>query len=232
MAVRGKGGSDTAKPKQKPKGEKAETKVEAKPDTKAAEDNPRAVPGNNILNDDQLRALHFNHKKLYEEELALKKAQDAKFRNVCKLIKSEGGSVDEIKLAIQLDTPEGEKAAQAKIEQQLRVARWNGADFGHQFALLPETPSVDRAFEEGKIAGLKGVPKKPPHDSSVPQFKRWMEGYDDGQAVLVKKFTPPPAEAKKPPAPTAAEPEKSGDNPEVSSAPTNVVSLKGAETAH
>lgn len=148
-------------------------------------------PRSNQLTEDQQRALFFNHVNLYEKELAAKKAQDKKFRDACKLIKSEGTSIDDVKLAISLQDPEGEAAEKAKVENNLRIAKWLNVDYGHQFTFLEAPESADKAREEGKIAGLKGVPKKPPHDPSVPQYKAWMEGYDEGQQVMAQKFQPP-----------------------------------------
>lgn len=199
--VKGKGGGAPTKDQapKNGKGAKGKTDAELLADAAKKAEQKQDAAKANVLTEDQQRAIFFNHKTLYERDLAKKKEADAAFRNTCKLIKSEGTAISDIKDAITLDDREGEIAIRAQIERRLQVARWVGADFGHQFSLLPETPAVDRAFEEGKIAGLKGTPKKPPHDPSVPQYKRWMEGYDQGQAVLAKKFEPKPVAPPKPP---------------------------------
>lgn len=161
--------------------------ADAKAKTKT--DNPRGVTGDNsTLTVDQKRALHFNHKKLYEDALKVKKAADKAMLDVGKLIKSEGGSVKLIKQAIKMDSPEGEAEIRADIEATLEIARFEGSAMGHQMQLLMDPPAVDVAFDKGKIAGLKALPRKPPYDSSVPQYKRWFEGYDAGQAVVTAKF--------------------------------------------
>jgi hypothetical protein len=200
--MRGKGRGEPLKPRQqapKAKKPKPEPKPVDGPQPQKAESEEKR--GSNILSEDQQRALFFNHKSLYERSLATKKEADAALRNTCKLIKSEGGAVADIKLAIQLDTVEGEREAKARIERELQVARWVGAPFGHQFQMFEEElAATDRAFETGKIDGLKGVARRPPYAPELPQYRRYMEGYMEGQAVLAKKFAPkdepkPPEEA-------------------------------------
>jgi len=146
---------------------------------------------NSTLTEDEQRALLFQHKGAYEKALADKKAADARLKNVCKIAKAElgKGAVADIKDAIALEQPEGEAAHRAEIERQLRIARWMGASVRTQFSFSEDmTPSVDRAYEEGKRAGLKGDPASPPHDPSVPQYGKWMEGWHAGQGVLASDF--------------------------------------------
>lgn len=140
------------------------------------------------LTDDERRALTFQHKRHYEEALATKKAADAALKNVCKKAKAECGdhAVADIKDLIVMDEPAGELALRAEVERKLRVARWSNAPMGTQFGLFDpdRTPAVDRAFEEGKKAGMEGKSCAPPHDASVPQYKQWMDGWNEGQAIL------------------------------------------------
>jgi len=158
-----------------------------------------APAGHNEFTDEELQALFFQHKSLFETRLAAKKKADADFKNACKLIKSEGGKtqVADIKTAIRLDTDEGEADVKSELENTLRVARWMGASIGSQFEMFDEdrTPAVDRAFDEGKRAGMKGEPRKPPHDPSTPQYATWMEGYGVGNEALATKGFKAPATA-------------------------------------
>jgi hypothetical protein len=138
------------------------------------------------LNDDQMRALTFHHKREFEVALKAKKDTAANFLAVTKRIKAEGSSIDDIKDLIALDTPEGEVEVRSEIERRLRVARWAGADFGTQFSLLDEpdrTPLVDRAREEGKVAGMKGETLRSPYDGEAGQA--YAEGWHLGQAALM-----------------------------------------------
>ena len=127
-----------------------------------------ATMGHNQMSDDQARALHLsNHVPAYEKALAAKKKADADFKNVCKTIKSEGGNIDDIKLTIKLRTPEGEKEFKEQIERQRRIAQWNNLPIGGQGWLLDEDrrPLSERAYEDGKKAGLEGNDASPPKAS-------------------------------------------------------------------
>jgi hypothetical protein len=143
------------------------------------------------LNDEQLQALFFQHKQKYENSLALKKKADADFKNACKLIKAEGTSIDDIQAAIEMDTEEGEARIKAGIQSKIRVARWMGASIGTQFEIFEDrTPAADRAYDEGKRAGMKAEARKPPYDPSTEQSRKWFEGYDAGQAVNAAGIKP------------------------------------------
>lgn len=170
-------------------------------DTSGA-DNPRAVEGSNSeLTDDQRQALFWQHKRFYEAALAAKKKANANLKNVAKAAKSELGdtAVADIKLAIELETEEGEANVKARMEAQARVMRWLGLPVGTQADMFPSgdlTPAVDKASADGKRAGLAGEPCACPHDSSVPQYKAWMDGWHDGQKILIEtKLRPMPVQS-------------------------------------
>lgn len=152
------------------------------------------------LNDDQLQVLFFQHKNMIGQRLAAKKKADAEFKNACKIAKAELGknAVEDIKLAAELDTEEGEAILKDRIERQLRVARWMGASVGTQFAMFDEdrTPAADRAEAEGKRDGLEGKPRKCDYAPSTEQYRKYMAGYDKGQEQLgLKSFKAPAGEA-------------------------------------
>lgn len=144
------------------------------------------------LTDADLEALAFQHKKSYSAALATKKAADAALKNVCKLAKAELGAdaVDTIKDMIALETEEGEAKLKAKIERQLRAARWMAVPLGNQAELfgdvIDRTPAIERARAEGRRVGMEGGDKKPPYDQTVPQHDAWMAGWDDGQASIIR----------------------------------------------
>lgn len=154
------------------------------------------------LTEDQKIALHLNnHVPAYERALAAKKEADATFKNVCKSIKADGGSIDEVKLTIKLKTPEGEAALKAAIESQLRVARWNGLSVGTQGDLFgpDRRPIEERAAEDGKRAGLAGQDCKPPSGLSTEANGAWVSAWHEGQAVLAAGFgKKPDAEVLRP----------------------------------
>lgn len=142
---------------------------------------------NSNLTDAERQALHFVHVRDYQRELAAKKKADAELKNTAKRIKSEGGSVRAVKLTIELATPEGEAAFRARMAEEAEVASWNGVGVQVDMFADEREPAEDRAFGEGRRAGMKGEPNKPPHSPETVQFRKWMEGYSEGNSVLASE---------------------------------------------
>lgn len=158
----------------------------------------QAGPGHN-LSEDQARGLHLSsHVPAYEKALAAKKNADAAFKNVCKTIKSEGGSVDDIKLTIKLRTPEGEQEFKELLNRQRRVAEWNNLPIGQQGWLLDEDrrPITERAKKDGEKAGLEGKDANPPHAPGTEAHEAWMAGWHESQSTLAGGFKKGPATAE------------------------------------
>ncbi|MFG1417198.1 hypothetical protein V5F38_05215 [Xanthobacter sp. V0B-10] len=165
----------------RPRGSKNKPKI-----VEAAGAPPAA--GHNQLTEEQREALFFQHKKKYEQFLAAKKKADAELKNACKLAKSEVGddAVERIKYAIELESEEGEARLKERIARQMEVARWMGLPVGAQSELFGDdrTPAEDKAYAEGKRAGMAGNERRPPnYDASSPQAQAWLRGYDAGQEV-------------------------------------------------
>lgn len=131
------------------------------------------------LNDDQLAALTFQHKKNYERDLKAKKKADADLKNTCKIIKAELGAngIDDIKDLIAMDTEGGEKKLSSLVERVMRVARWGG----HMIQMdMFKVESGGRAYELGKAAGLRGDMAKPPYGPGTADSNDWLMGHADG----------------------------------------------------
>jgi hypothetical protein len=146
--------------------------------------------GHNALSDDEMRTLAFQHRDKYAKALASKKKADADLKNVCKVAKADlgKGAVDIIKDLIALDEPEGEAEIREKLKRQADAMRWAGLPLGSQIELalgeVDRTPSVDRAFDEGKKMSAENKPAKPGYDPSTPQYRAFMDGYAEHQASL------------------------------------------------
>jgi ribosome modulation factor len=143
------------------------------------------------LGDDDLQVLFFQGKRDYKAALEAKKAADAALKNICKRVRADLGkrAVDDIKTAILLESPEGEAELKARIDSEMRVARWMGMPVGAQGSMFDEvdrTPAADRAFGEGKRAGFEGARRDPPYDPSTEQHQHWLAGHSEGQAALVR----------------------------------------------
>lgn len=163
---------------------------------------------NSELTADERHALHLRHCLEYEVALAAKKKADAEIKNVGKRIKAEDDSVAKVKKTLRARTPEGEAELSAEIAETAEVLRWAGVSVGETADLFPtdRMPAEDRAFAEGKRAGLAGEPCKPPYDPSVPQYQRWMDGWRSGQEALMSAFAKKAGEESGDDNPTMAEP--------------------------
>lgn len=149
---------------------------------------------NSDLTEDERRALHFRHCAEYERALEAKKKADAGIKNVGKRIKAESDSVAKCKKTIQARSPEGEAELRAEIEQTAEVLRWSGVQVGETAEMFADRrPADENAFEQGKIAGLKGETAKPPHDIGTPAHDKWLDGHAAGQTALMTSFEKLPA---------------------------------------
>jgi len=159
--------------------------------TTTADDNEQKQPrvAKEPLTDEQMQALFLSHLEGYEVALAAKQAADASFKNHCKLMKAEGTKLSEVKLAIKLQSPEGDREMRERLERETRVARWMGAPIGTQFTLLDEdrTPIDDKVRDDGKRSGLRGEPCVAPPNLPGNLVTVYTEGWQEGQKVLMEK---------------------------------------------
>lgn len=155
---------------------------------------------NSELSDDERRALMLHHKKGYQlaeravdEAKAVVTSRKADMKALVKRAQREYGAeiVSEIQTAILLEEPGGKLALEAEVARKFKVARWLGLPVGTEptmFEMQDRRPAVDIAYDNGKAAGMEGDVCQPPHDPSVPQYQRWMEGWHDGQEILASAF--------------------------------------------
>jgi hypothetical protein len=172
----------------RPKGSKNKPKANGA-ETPAVGAAVKAVVEKVPQNEEERQATFYRHTGEYEKALEKKKAADAAFKNVCKIIKTEGIQIEDIKTAISLKDPAGSAILRDLIERQLRVARWMNAPVGTQFSMLDEvdrTPIDERAYEAGKRAGLAGDPATPPRSYTGELITKWTEGFNEGNAVLAQ----------------------------------------------
>jgi hypothetical protein len=147
------------------------------------------------LTDDQRRGLFLHHLERYERALSAKKLRDADMRNAAKLARVEMGpaAIEQIKLAIALRDEGGAADLKGKMASMWDIARWMNAHIEFQLELFDKDPTsaADRAREDGKNAGLRGLPAKPGQEVNPLHSNIWLEGYHEGQKVLVRGFRAP-----------------------------------------
>lgn len=153
--------------------------------TKAPKADRAVGVGHNQLSNDQRAALLMQACSQVEKKQEAIAALTADIRNIRKTAKADGISPAELNYALHLRKADPDEAV-ALFRQQVQIAQWLAHPIGKQASLFDadRTPLEDRAFDEGKAAGLAGESAKPPYDA-VPGQK-WMDGWHSGQAVLLK----------------------------------------------
>ena len=153
-------------------------------------DNPELKPLNN-LSPLQKQVLFVTGLQKLERLIQAVKVAGNAVKAQRKVMKGDGFPKEEVDYALFLrrsdDTTVREDAASRD-----RAAKYLAHPIGHQFTLLDEdrTPASDRAFEDGKVAGIAGETCSPPHAPDTEKATRWMEGWQEGQAALLAAFTP------------------------------------------
>lgn len=141
--------------------------------------------GHNQLSDEQRTALLLQACAKVEAQQAKAAEITANIRNIRKTAKADGISPAELNYALHLRKVDPDEAS-SLFRQQIQIAKWLNHPIGKQAELFDadRTPIEDRAYEEGKVAGLEGLVAKSPYDAVAGQ--KWMDGWHAGQAVLLK----------------------------------------------
>ena len=139
------------------------------------------------LTEDEQRALFLRDKDAFEIADGKLATATAELRNIRKRIKADGFTVVQIKAAIALETPEGEERIRGEIQERLQAAMWVGVPWGAQLDLFEQpdrTPSVDRAYDEGKMASMSNQRAQPDYAPETEAYRSYMAGYHDHQREL------------------------------------------------
>ena len=171
----------------RPKGPRAKAKATKSPA-------PAGV-GHNDLTDEQKAALLLQGVGRIERLLADQAKITADIRNERKKLKADGFAPAQVNYALWLrKADEGE--ASERMRMQITTAKWLAHPIGHQTDMFGDgvdrTPGVDKAFAEGKTAGMAGEAQTVP-DKWAPgseQGQKWLEGWSAGQAVLLSGIKP------------------------------------------
>jgi hypothetical protein len=146
-----------------------------------------AGPDHNTLTEDQERALFFHHLNRVKAQKAVVASETGSLRSLYKIAKADGFSKKDIDFALSLESRKEEETLEERRRQQ-RIAFWLQHPIGTQpdmFDFQPDrTPLADRAYEAGKIAGMKGEPNRPPHDENTEAGQKWMAGWHKGQELI------------------------------------------------
>lgn len=142
---------------------------------------------NSGLTDDHRRALAYHHLGKWDVAKARQARATADVRNVIKRAKAEGVPLTLLEDLKKLETPEGEAALKERMLTTLQAAGWSNSEIGTQFSFedIPDrSPLTERAYREGKTAGMKGETASSPYEGDAEQ--EWLRGHADGQSLLME----------------------------------------------
>lgn len=176
--------------KAKSAGGKKGGKAAAKPAASGGDGRPLSAADN-----DAERALFINHRTAWNEWRAKLAVVEELEKDVKAALKNDGFTVKQMQIADQLaGNPKQEAKVRAEVEDRLRVAKWMGHPMGAQLDLFGQpdrTPSVDRAYDQGKQAAMEAATANPPYAPATPQAQSWLAGYHDEQAARLKRGIKP-----------------------------------------
>lgn len=159
---------------------------------KKQEEEQTPEPGHNsALTEDEKRALFIAGVRELETLLDKKNDAVANVRNQRKRIVSYGFEPFQIDYAIKLRKDEDDGMIERRRKEAM-VARFLNHPIGTQSDLFDDdsdrTPAVDRAYQEGQIAGAVGEKASSPYSPGSGQDQAWLRGWGVGQSALASGF--------------------------------------------
>jgi hypothetical protein len=158
-------------------------------------DAPAETRGRNELTEAQKYSLTNQWAQDYIKLVAAKNSADQAIRGFGARAKAELGphglGMQDIKGLVQASTPEGMKVIKAEMERQARIMTWLNEPIGTHGQLFPDSdlrPITERAFAEGKRAGLAGETLRNPHHVTTPAHQSYSDGHHEGQSILSAGF--------------------------------------------
>jgi hypothetical protein len=146
-------------------------------------------PGAVKNSDDEERALFLHHLGKLPKLIKAKDDAVNAIRGFYKTAKADGFVKFDFDEASIIQGSDGEKKKQEAIRRSLQIARWLGCDLGTQLDMFSEpvrVPAVDRAYEDGLTVGMMGGTAGPAHAPETEQYRRYMEGFHEGNERRLK----------------------------------------------
>lgn len=141
------------------------------------------------LTDEQRQVLWFSAKRRIMSLKAAMASTNSELRLEFKKLKADLGFLrSDVEYALGLEDDDAEETHR----RRMTIARWEQHPIGLQADMFPvdRTPAVDRAYADGKRAGLAGERAEPQWHETTEQYQRYMEGFHEGNAVLAQGIKP------------------------------------------
>jgi len=137
------------------------------------------------LSDEQRQALLFSYKRKIKPLLVTEKNAKAAVTQTYEMAKKEGIPKIELKIAMALESEEGEEKISSEFERFARVARWMGVKIGTQLDMFAgKQTQAEQHYADGKRAALDDLPAKPPSHLGQAAAEHWLSGHAEGRKAL------------------------------------------------
>ncbi len=131
------------------------------------------------------KALFFSHLNPMLRQKAVCDEARAKYNKLRKLAKAEGFKLRLMDEAVRINEAEDDEIIVQEIKDRVQMAVWLGLPVGSQLGMFEDTdhlaPLVDRARDEGTVAGALGKEPRSAYEESTEAGQAWLAGWHEGQ---------------------------------------------------
>ena len=130
---------------------------------------------------------NFNQIKEYRSDMAGIKGE---MSGLYGRLKDLGWSKKDVEFAMSLEDKDVSEVIR-DFENKLRIARMFGHQLGRQLDLLDadRTPADERAYEEGRAAGMRRASNSNPYGMNTESGQAWQRGFNDGNELINKELS-------------------------------------------
>lgn len=140
------------------------------------------------LSDQERQALLLSHVAKVERAMVPFDEAKGELDAAFELAKKEGVTKKQIKFAIKLKDEENLERVKAERANEDFVARTLNIPIGSQLDMFGKQSPKDKAFAEGRIAGMSDQQAKPPKQLPTNLHNSWLSGHAEGvKAISVQR---------------------------------------------
>lgn len=132
---------------------------------------------------EERKTIFFHHYRRIANKKAMLDALREEYKTLRKEAKADGIVLADMDFALRCAEVDDAGIIPEELRRRSEIAAWFALPVHYQADLFEDTrPLEDRAYEEGRAAGLQAKDGSSPYEGAVGQ--KWMQGWHDGQAAV------------------------------------------------